>query len=306
MKEVRVFAPATVSNVGPGFDLMGFAIDRPGDILRIRRNDLGRIRIINECNTPLPDDPEENVASVAVLSLLGKVESNAGYDIIFEEKINPGSGIGSSAASSTAAVFGLNELLGNPLSKVELIPHALDGEFIASKSLHADNIAPAMLGGIVLIRSYDPLDLIELKAPENLWCTLVHPDIEIKTAESRKLIPQSINLRDSLAQSGNLASLIAGITTSNYSLIGRSLEDRIAEPVRKNSIPGYTILKNKLKETGVLGMNISGSGPSLFALSDSQETALTAEKLMKEEFRSLNIGCQTYLSKISEKGTRLI
>ncbi|MGC9342087.1 MAG: homoserine kinase [Bacteroidales bacterium] len=306
MKEVRVFAPATVSNVGPGFDLMGFAIDQPGDILRIRTNDLGKIRIINKCDISLPEDPEHNVAGVALLSLLGKMESNAGYDIIFEEKINPGSGIGSSAASSTAAVVGLNELLGNPLSKIDLIPHALDGEFVASKSLHADNIAPAMLGGIVLIRSYDPFDLIELKAPENLWCTLVHPEIEIKTAESRKLIPKKINLKDALAQSGNLACLIAGLTTSNYSLIARSLDDRIAEPVRKNGIPGYSILKDKLKEEGILGMNISGSGPSLFALSDSYETAKKAEAVMKEEFKSLNIGCKTYLSRISEKGTRII
>lgn len=306
MKEVRVFAPATVSNVGPGFDLMGFAIEKPGDILRIRKNDLGKIRIINECNTPLPEDPQKNVSGVAILSLLKKMDSRDGYDIIFEEKINPGSGIGSSAASSAAAVFGLNELLGNPLSKSDLLPHALDGEYIASQSLHADNIAPAMLGGIILIRSYDPFDLFELKAPEDLWCTIVHPDIEIKTAESRKLIPKKLNLRDSLAQSGNLAALIAGITTSNYSLIARSLEDRIAEPVRKSSIPGYDTLKNKLKETGALGMNISGSGPSLFALSDSRETALKAEKEMQYVFRSLDIGCMTYVSKISEKGTRLI
>lgn len=306
MKEVRVFAPATVSNVGPGFDLMGFALEEPGDILRIRENDLQTLRIINESIIPLPSDPGKNVSGVAVDSLLKEIGSSQGLDIIFEKKIHPGSGIGSSAASCTAAVFGANELLGRPVSVLRLIDHALKGEFIASGSLHADNIAPAMLGGIVLIRSYHPIDLVQLKAPADLWCTVVHPQIEIRTSESRKLIPQNIPLRDALAQCGNIASLIAGITTCDYDLIGRSLEDRIAEPVRKGRIPGYESLKEKLKTAGILGMNISGSGPSLFAFSNSREVAEHASRIMKSEYEGLTIACDTYVSRVSEKGTRIL
>lgn len=306
MKEIRVFAPATVSNVGPGFDLMGFAIEEPGDILRIRKNDRGSLRIINESGISLPDDPEKNVSAVAVKSLLEKLQEKSGIDIIFEQKINPGSGIGSSAASCTAAVVGVNELLGAGLSRKELILHALDGEFIASGSLHADNVAPAMLGGIVLIRSYIPLDLVKIDPPADLWCTIVHPEIEIKTSESRMLIPQEIKLVDAISQAGNLASLVAGLTTSDYDLIGRSLDDRIAEPVRRDKIPGYNNLKERLSGEGIMGMNISGSGPSLFALSSSRSSAENAKNTMLEEYAYLDIGCNSYISLISRKGTRVI
>lgn len=306
MKEIRIFSPATVSNVGPGFDLIGFALEGPGDILRIRKNDTGELRIFNETHIQLPLDVDKNVATIAVKSMINALQISQGFDLIFENKIYPGSGIGSSAASCTAAVYGINELLEKPLSEEELIDHALAGEFIASKSLHADNIAPAMLGGIILIRSYQPLDIIRLKAPEDLWCTVVHPDIEIKTAESRKLIPDTISLKDSLRQSGNLAALIAGITTQDYDLIGRSLEDWIAEPVRKRSIPGYDELKKRIVGNGVLGMNISGSGPSVFALLQNEETIESTMSIMKEIFRKRGISARTYCSKISEKGTRII
>ena len=303
---VRVFAPATVSNVGPGFDLMGFALSEPGDILRVKKNSLNELRIINETDIDLPEDISKNVSSVAVKSLLDQLNSKQGFDLIFEKKINPGSGIGSSAASCTAAVLGVSKLLHSKLSENDLIHHALKGEFIASGSVHADNIAPAMLGGFILIRSYDPIDIIRLKVPGKLLCTIVHPHIEIKTSESRKLIPVSISTKDSIAQSGNAAALIAGIATENYPLIGRSIEDRIAEPVRKTFIPGYNDLKEELAGSGILGMNISGSGPSIFALSDNIKAAENAEKIMKDNFSREGISCKTYISKLSEKGTRII
>lgn len=303
---IRIFAPATVSNVGPGFDFMGFALTRPGDILRLRKNSKKEIRIFNETGIHLPDDPEQNVASVAVASLLKGIKSNQGIDLIFEEKINPGSGIGSSAASCTAAVAGVNHILNAGLSSHELIVHALDGEFIASGSIHADNIAPAMLGGFILIRSYNPMDIIRLNIPEKLICTVVHPDIEIKTSESRKLIPESLSIKDSIGQAGNASALIAGIATEDYSLISRALEDKIAEPVRKKLIPGYQELKDKIQGSGILGMNISGSGPSVFALSDNRKSAELAEKYMQESFCNQGISCKTYISKVSESGTRII
>ena len=303
---LRITAPATVSNVGPGFDLMGFALDEPKDILQVKRNNLNSIRIINESEANIPIDPAKNVSSVAIQSLLNKFQIKDGFDLIFEKKINPGSGIGSSASSCTAAVFGVNQLLGELETKENLIEHALAGEFIASGSLHADNIAPAMLGGFILIRSYDPIDIVKLAYPKNLVCTLVHPDLIIKTTESRKLIPNNISLQTSISQSGNIAALVAGLNTNDYALIGRSLNDYIAEPHRSKYIPGYSILKKRLKDCGVLGMNISGSGPSVFALSDNLETAKKAALVMKETFIEKDIQSTSYISGISELGTRVL
>ncbi len=303
-KALRVFAPATISNVGPGFDLMGFAIEEPGDIIRIEPNNSGIITIRNETACCLPDDPEKNVASVAVKAMLDDLGVERGFDLIFERKISPGSGIGSSAASCAAAVFGTNELLGRPLTTLQLIPHALKGEFIASGDIHADNIAPSLLGGFILIRDYDPIDVIRLKAPDSLFCTVVHPDIEIKTSESRRLIPPEMPLRKILRQCGNIGGLIAGITTSDFDLIGRSLEDVIAEPVRAILIPGYLELKQKLLSAGALGANISGSGPSVFAFSESRGKAEKLAAIMSESFDELKIGNKTYVSGISPQGTR--
>ena len=305
-KTVRVYAPATISNVGPGFDLMGFAIEMPGDIMRIIMNNSGRIGIVNEAGCCLPDDPEKNVAYVAARALLDELDNHNGFELIFEKKINPGSGIGSSAASCAAAVFGINELLGRPLTTEQLIPAALKGEFIASGSIHADNIAPALLGGFVLIRDYDPIDIIRLKAPDSLFCTVVHPDIEIRTSESRRLIPPELPMRKILTQCGNIAGLIAGITTADYGLIGRSLEDVIAEPVRARMIPGYAELKQNLIGAGALGANISGSGPSVFAFSQDHNTAVKLAGVMSASFHERDIPNKTYVSGISPEGTRTI
>ena len=304
-KYLRIYAPATISNVGPGFDLIGFAIDRPGDILRVEPNDKSSIRIINETDCSLPTDPERNVASVAARALLEHLKTKIGFDLIFEKKITPGSGIGSSAASCAAAVFGINELLGRPMCIRELIPSALKGEFMASGSIHADNIAPALLGGFVLIRDYNPIDVISLKVPDELFCTVVHPDIEIKTSESRRKIPTELPLRKTLKQCGNIAGLIAGITTSDYGLIGRSLEDVIAEPVRASQIPGYLQLKQRLLESGALGANISGSGPSVFTFSQNRNVAEKLAVIMSDAFSSRNIANKTYVSPISPRGVRL-
>jgi homoserine kinase len=303
---VRIFAPATISNVGPGFDLMGFALEQPGDIMVIARNDSGFIRIINNTSSDIPSDPEKNVASVAVNAFLETLGCKTGFDLIFEAKINPGSGIGSSAASCTAAVVGVNELLNRPFTQKELLPFAMKGEFLASGSIHADNVAPALLGGFILIRSYNPIDIIRIDAPVELICTVAHPDIQIKTSESRKLIPKDLPVKKVLEQCGNIAGLLAGLTTSDYPLIGRSLHDVIAEPVRSALIPGYLEIKSRLSETGALGGNISGSGPSVFALSDNPESARKAGALMNEVFTKNGLENKVYISKISRQGTRLI
>jgi homoserine kinase len=214
--------------------------------------------------------------------------------------------VGSSAASCTAAVVGVNELLNRPFSQIELLPFAMKGEFVASGSVHADNVAPALLGGFILIRDYNPIDIVRIDAPKELICTVVHPDIEIKTSESRKLIPKELPVNKILQQCGNIAGLMAGLTTSDYSLIGRSLHDVIAEPVRGALIPGYLEIKARLSETGALGGNISGSGPSVFALSDNPESARKAGALMHEIFNKAGLANKVYISKISTQGTRLI
>lgn len=303
---VKIFAPATISNVGPGFDLMGFALEQPGDIMRVAKNDIGKIRIINNSGVNLPTDIDLNVASVSVIAMLGALGCKTGFDLIFDTKINPGSGIGSSAASCTAAVVGVNELLNHPFSQKELLPFAMKGEFVASGSVHADNVAPALLGGFILIRDYHPIDVIRIDAPADLICTVVHPLIEIKTSESRKLIPKELPVNKTLEQCGNIAGLIAGLTTSDYNLIGRSLHDVIAEPVRADLIPGYHEIKTRLAETGALGGNISGSGPSVFALSDNPGSAVKAGALMKEIFDKAGLPNNVYISKVSRQGTRVI
>jgi homoserine kinase len=305
-QEVRVFSPATVSNVGPGFDLMGFALEAPGDELLIRRNRQGKLMLFNESRCPLPLDPEQNLASISATAMLSELKAPRGFDMVFLRKINPGSGVGSSAASCVAAVVGINELLGNPLETAELIHFALEGEKIASGSLHADNVAPALLGGMTLIRSYDPLDIKHIPYPEDLWCAVVHPELEIRTAESRELIPQKVNLNTALQQCGNLAGLVAGLATADYPLISRSVQDVFAEPFRINHLPDFETLRLSSIQSGSIGTGLSGSGPSVFSLCRGKNMAESIGKVMKQHFTAREIQAEIYISKISEAGCRII
>lgn len=302
-KSVKIFAPATVSNVGPGFDLMGFSVNSPGDIMVLKKNNLKTIRIFNNSGFNIPLDPEKNVASVALSSMLKSLKTEQGFDLFFEKKINPGSGIGSSAASCTAAVFGANILLDNPFDKMELIPFALEGEKMASGCIHADNIAPALLGGFVLIRSYNPLDIISLKVPEQLRCIIIHPFIEIKTSESRKILPEKVSLKTAVNQCGNIAGLITGLLCSDYPLIYRSIDDRFAEPVRAKFIPGYLTLKNLLNGDISCGCNISGSGPSIFILYNEKKFEKKISSVINSIFSTQGYNYSVYYSGISEMGT---
>jgi homoserine kinase len=304
--EVRVFGPATVSNVGPGFDLMGFALERPGDELLIRRNTLGRLQLFNESGCVLPLDPEQNVAAIAAASLLSELNLDEGFDLVFLRKINPGSGVGSSAASCVAAVVGINELLGSPFDTPALIPYALEGEKMASGATHADNIAPALLGGITLIRSYDPLDIKHIPYPDDLCCTVVHPDLEIRTRESRKLIPREIPLSSALRQCGNLAGLVAGLTTSDYSLIKRSVQDVFAEPYRVQQLPDFEELRKTALDAGSIGTGLSGSGPSVFSLCRGMAMAKSVGEAMQKHFQERKVKTELYVSRISEAGCRII
>jgi len=303
---VIIFGPATVSNVGPGFDLLGFALEQPGDEIIIRRNSNLGLQLINQTPYDLPADPGKNVSAVAARALLNALNASEDFDIIFTKKIKPGSGIGSSAASCAAAVVGINEILGAPFTPEELIPFALEGELVASGSRHADNIAPALLGGFTLIRGYDPIDIKHLPYPDDLWCTVVQPELEIRTLESRQLIPDHVELRTALEQCGNLAGLVAGLATGDYPLISRSVRDRFAEPYRTFQIPGFDDLRKKALDAGSVGTGLSGSGPAVFSLCRGAELAESVGRIKSAHFKQHRIPCHVYVSKVSEAGCRIV
>lgn len=305
MKKVRVFAPASIANMGCGFDVIGLALDEVGDVLEITMSEGDGLTITNISGVPMPEDINDNVITPVVRSFLQKIGQKAQIDVTICEKIYPGSGIGSSAASSAAAAYGMNELFGCPLSDEEVVMCAMEGENLASGGYHADNAAPALLGGIVLIRGYEPLDIIQLPVPGNFYCSVVHPHICVSTKEAREILPKSVPMHNAVRQWGNVGGLIAGLYSGNIGLIGRSMKDVVAEPYRKSFIPGFDELREKILDAGALAMNISGSGPSTFALCDHREKAEKAGKIMHNHFAALGIDCEVYVVKVSNKGTKL-
>jgi homoserine kinase len=306
-KEIKLFAPATVANVAAGFDILGFALEKPGDEILIKKTSAPGIRIVNRSNfANMPLAPEKNTSGVALQAFLDHLQIKQGFEITFLKKVKPGSGIGSSAASSAAAVFGANELLDRPLAAKDLVVFAMEGERCASGSAHADNVAPAILGGFVLIRSYRPLDIIPLPTPGQLFCSIIHPQIELKTEDARKVLRKQITLQDAITQWGNTAGLIAGLFKEDYNLIGRSLQDVIIEPIRSVLIPGYENMKEPAMKAGALGCNISGSGPSLFAFSTSQEKATQIAEAMQAVCASMNIDSDIYVSRVNKQGPVII
>lgn len=307
MTSIRVFAPATVANVACGFDIMGFALEAPGDELELRFSNLPGIQISNHIlGMNIPLDPSQNTAAVALNAYLTYLGNEQGFEIIFHEKILPGSGIGSSSASAVAAVFAANELLGRPVAQKDLVQFAMQGEKVASGAAHADNVAPCMLGGFVLIRSYTPLDVIQLPYPKGLYAVVVHPQIEVKTSDARRILKSQVPLKDAITQWGNVAGLVAGLTTNDIPLIGRSLQDVIIEPVRSLLIPGFQSVKDAALEAGALGVSISGSGPSLFALCEDKPTAEKTASAMSLAFEEQGIDNKLYISGINAHGPRVI
>ena len=283
-KSIKVVVPATVSNVGPGFDIMGFAINTPVEEMILRLTDKPGIKIskITGDKNGLPLDIKKNTATVALMHMISKLDNKIGVELEIRKKMISGSGLGSSAASAVAAPFALNELLGRPFTKHELLEFALLGEEIASGCIHADNVAPCLFGGFILIRGYNPTDIIQLSSPKKLFCTILHPQFEIKTSEARKLIKKNFLLKDVITQTGNAAGLVTGILKSDYDLIKRSLNDLIAEPARATLIPGFYEIKNAALENGSIGCSISGSGPAIFAFSTSEKNGIKIGKAMKK------------------------
>ena len=302
MDSIRIFCPASVANISCGFDVLGLALDTVGDYMTIHKVPEAGIRITKISGQELPLEAGKNVAGVAAMSLMDHSNFEVGFEIEIEKNIKPGSGIGSSAASAAGAVWGINALVGKPYSNLELVQFAMQGEKLASGALHADNVAPALFGGFTLVRSYEPLDIIKIPSPEQLYVTVIHPQIEIKTSDSRKILKTKITLADGIKQWGNVGGLIAGLYTDDYSLIGRSLIDHIVEPTRSILIPGFDELKQAVLEVGSLGCGISGSGPSVFAFSQGEDVAKDAATAMKAVYESLGVDFDIYVSKINKTG----
>ncbi len=326
---IKIKAPATVANMVCGFDILGFAVNNPYDEMEMRlvNRAAGQasITIINIDDYNLPTDPEKNVAGAALLAMIEEYTANSiieksfaddatqtglvdfstiGFEVKINKLIKPGSGVGSSAASSAGAVVGANYLLGNPFTKDDLVRFAMNGEKVASGVKHADNIAPCIHGGVTLVRSIFPLEVIALPSP-TLFVTIVHPQIEVRTADARSILKQNVQLKDAIKQWGNIAGLVAGLMKGDYDLIGRSLEDVIIEPVRSILIPGFDDLKKACKAAGALGGGISGSGPSIFFLSKEKETAIAVEKEMKKLYEGLGLAHHTYVTTINQTGVEI-
>ncbi|HYV53959.1 MAG TPA: homoserine kinase [Chitinophagaceae bacterium] len=305
MKKIKISAPATVANLVCGFDILGMALNDPNDIMEVSLLDEPVIRIKHADNYDLPVEPAKNVAGAALLALLEACDDKIGFEVVINKYIKPGSGLGSSAASSAGAVVAANHLLGNIFSKEDLVRFAMNGEKVASGVKHADNLAPCIYGGVTLIRAILPLDIIPLSAPP-LHVTVVHPQIEVKTSDARQILRKEVQLKNAIMQWGNIAGLVTGFLKSDYALIGRSLEDVIIEPVRSILIPGFDEVKMNSKEAGALGGGISGSGPSIFMLSQEEKTAREVEKIMKNVFQNIGVEYKTYVTSINYEGVRII
>lgn len=306
MTKIKLFSPATIANLSCGFDVLGACLDGIGDEMIFRKSTQKGLRITKITGADLPYEPEKNVAGVAGLALLNQVEIEFGIEMEIHKKIKAGSGIGSSSASAAGAVVGINELLGNPFSKQDLIAFAMEGEFLASGSYHADNVAPAILGGFTLVKGYSPLEVIKMPSPKELYATIIHPQIEVKTAAARSILPKDIALKTAVTQWGNLGGFICGLYTEDYDLIGRSIVDVVAEPYRKSLIPSFEKVKQAALEAGALGFGISGSGPSLFALSRGEATAKKVAAKMTKVYQTTGIDFEIYISAINNQGVRVI
>lgn len=305
-KRIRVKAPATVSNLSCGFDVLGLALDEPFDVVDLELTDAGTVVIddIRGCGR-LSRDPEQNVVGVVLKAASAMAGSSTGFRVSIEKGIRPGSGIGSSGASAAAAAFGANLLLGEKFTSSEMVRLAMEGERLASGSAHADNVAPALLGGIILVRSYEPLDIVRLHVPPELYCVVIHPETEIKTSVARGLLESQVPLTTAVRQWGNLAGLVAGLYREDYDLIGRSLIDFVAEPKRSVLIEGFDLVRSTAMECGALGAGISGSGPSVFALCRGGDSAAAVMKGMSEAMKSQGIGFDAYVSPVSRRGAQV-
>lgn len=308
MNSVIARAPASVANVTCGFDIFGFAVEHPFDEVTLTYQERPGVVMakIEGDEGRLPLETEKNTAGVAVLEFLKAIGSDKGIAIELKKNLPLGSGMGSSAASSVAALVAVNHLFGEPIKRQDLLPFAMEAERVACGSGHADNVAPSLLGGFVLVRGYDPLDVINIPTPDSLYCTLIHPQLELKTEDSRRVLKVTVPLREAVKQWGNIAGLVTGLMKPDYDLISRSMHDYIVEPIRSVLIPGFESIKDSAIKAGALGAGISGSGPTIFALSSDLDTARKVGDSVEKQFQIFHVDSEIYVSKINQKGAEVI
>lgn len=305
MKEVKVLAPATIANLVCGFDILGMALKEPYDEMQLSFTEQPGLVIRHTDEFNLPEEPEKNVSGAALTALMEEYKKPVGFHLTIHKHIKPGSGLGSSAASSAGAVVAANHLLGNIFSNEDLVRFAMNGEKIAGGVKHADNVSPCIYGGVTLIRSIFPLDIIPLNVPD-LFITIVHPQIEVRTSDSRQILRKEVQLKNAIKQWGNIGGLIMGFMKNDFGLISRSMEDVIIEPVRSILIPGFEEVKAKCKEAGSIGGGISGSGPSIFMLSKDEETATVIENIMITIYEKIGVDYKTYVTAINPEGVKIV
>lgn len=308
INQIELFCPGTIANISCGFDVLGCCLDSVGDIMRIRRTDDKGIRISRITGADLPTDPDKNVAGAAIKALLESLDEQPdfGFELEIDKRIKPGSGIGSSAASAAGAVYGANMLLGQPCTIDELIGFAAEGERLACGSPIADNVAPALLGGFSLVQSYEPLRVIKLPVIDGLHATVIHPQIEIKTSDSRAVLPERVPLNDAIRQWGNVGTLVHALHENDPELFALSLHDYVVEPFRSKLIPMFDEARDSALSVGALGCGISGSGPSIFAFSKNIQIAEYVYSEFKKVYSKTKIPFQVYTSKINPEGIKII
>ena len=302
---IKVFAPASVANVAVGFDVLGFALEAPGDEIIVREGKQPGLMIseIQGAGGKLPYDIMKNTAGYAAHRLLQFVgETDRPLEMEIHKKMPFGSGLGSSAASAAAGVFAVNEFLKTGLTKYEILRFAVEGEQIADGAFHADNVAPALLGGMIMIRDNETLDIKKLHIPSGLFVSVIYPHIEILTKESRGILKQEVSFKDVIRQQGNLGAFVAAMYTSDFGMIGRSLQDLLVEPQRAHLIPHFFAMKEQAMNAGALGFSISGAGPSMFALSDNSGIAEKINEQANLLYQKNKVPVTTYLSKINHEG----
>lgn len=306
MDYLKIFAPATVANVSCGFDSLGFAVDAIGDEMTFTKTAEKGVKITNITGADLTYNVDENAASAVVKKILNEAKADFGIELTIHKGFSPGSGLGSSAASAAGAAFGANQLLGNIYSDLELTKFAMFGEEVACGTPIADNVSAAIYGGFVLVRSYNPLEIIKLPVPSELRVVAIHPQIEVKTKDARDVLPTEIALKDAVTQWANVGGLISGLYTENYNLISNSLVDIIVEPHRKKLIPFFDDVKNSATKAGALGAGISGSGPTIFALCKGDEVAENVYKSIEESYKNTGIDFEMFISKVNPEGIKIL
>jgi homoserine kinase len=309
-RRIRVFAPATIANVGPGFDVLGLALTKPGDTIEAEISDRPGVEFVEITGDrgQLSRDPARNVAGRAASEVLRRAQMNAGVRLWLHKEMPLASGLGSSGASSAAGAVVVNELLGRPLPASDVLLSAMEGERAASGSPHADNVAPSVMGGIVLVRSYDPLDIVRLPVPANLYIVVVHPHCAVPTSEARRLVKERAYGLDAIVPNlGNIAALVAALYSGDLALLGRSIDDRLIEPVRSALIPGFDAVKGAALAAGALGCSIAGSGPSVFAFASDDASARQIGSAMQAAFKSsAGLEGDIFSGTVSVSGARIV